>query len=45
VELDRGSQHDVFFDRAGTQDAPKQQYETTTLFGTATPLLPRTAEW
>lgn len=45
LELDRGSQHDVFFDRAGTQDVPRERYDTTVLVGAAAPLLPRTGQW
>lgn len=45
VELDRGSQHDVFLERAGTPEAPRQRYETSVLFGTALPLAPRTRAW
>jgi hypothetical protein len=45
VELDRGSQHDVFFERAGTPESPRASHDTTVLIGTAAPLSPRTAQW
>jgi hypothetical protein len=40
VELDRGSHHPAFFDRAGTPTPPTPTYESTTLWALGRPMLP-----
>jgi hypothetical protein len=40
VELDRGSHHPAFLDRAGTPSPPTPTYETTTLWALGRPMLP-----
>jgi hypothetical protein len=45
LELDRGSQDDVFVHRAGTLDAPQEVYRTTVLAAFAEPASGRTFEW
>jgi hypothetical protein len=40
VELDRGSHHPAFIHRAGTETPPESNYESTTLWALARPMLP-----
>jgi hypothetical protein len=45
VEMDRGSQHPVFVERAGSDRPPRAGHETTVLYGMDRPGAPRAYWW
>lgn len=45
VEVDRGSQHPSFVERAGTSNPPRRGHETTVLHGFSRPATPRAYWW
>ncbi len=45
VELDRGSHHPAFLDRAGTAAPPLASYETSVLYALGRPMQPRAFRW
>ncbi len=45
VELDRGSHHPAFLNRAGTAAPPMASYETSVLYALGRPMQPRAFRW
>jgi hypothetical protein len=45
VELDRGSQHPAFVQRAGSTTPPLASYETSVLYALGRPMLPHAFRW
>jgi hypothetical protein len=45
VELDRGSHHPAFVQRAGSATPPMASYETSVLYALGRPMLPRAFRW
>ena len=45
VELDRGSHHPAFLNRAGTATPPVASYETSVLYALGRPMQPRAFRW
>jgi hypothetical protein len=45
VELDRGSHHPAFLNRAGTTTPPVASYETSVLYALGRPMQPRAFRW
>jgi hypothetical protein len=45
VELDRGSHHPAFLNRAGTSTPPIASYETSVLYALGRPMQPRAFRW